>query len=234
MDQKLIPVGRKKIYESIVDQMRQLIVNGTWKPGMRLPSERELTQALSVGRTSVREALRILEAMGFIEIRAGDGSYVNDGIDVPERMQKLADLFKEKPENEYLVELMEARELIESQVSFMATLSATEEDITKLDQIIQQQEFSIKSGGAGIEENINFHLCLAEITGNRVLVELQQIFAQLSHKAISRLFLSPERQEESIHEHKAIALAIKEGRSVDAHQLMLDHLRHRYAQLKPE
>lgn len=230
MHTELKPIDRKRLYESIVDQMRQLIVNGTWKPGDRLPSERELTEIFSVGRTSVREALRILEAFGFIEIHAGDGSYVKEMKDIPKRINELATIFTEpSAEDEYMSELMEARELIESQVAFLAAQSATKEDIAKLDEIIQRQEDSILSGGDGIQENIEFHLCLTEITGNRVLVLLQNIFSQVSIKAVSRYFLSPIRREDSIEGHKVIANAIREGRASEAHKLMLDHLRHRYS-----
>ncbi|MBN1317016.1 MAG: FadR family transcriptional regulator [Anaerolineales bacterium] len=232
MENELKPIDRKRVYESIVDQMRQLIVDETWKPGQRMPSERELTKALSVGRTSVREALRILEAMGFIEIRAGDGCYVRESVNVPQRLQNLADIFNTDDVNEeYIMELMEARELIESQIAFMAAESATEAEIASLDELIDQQEMILKLSGGGVKENIGFHLRLAEITGNRVLVELQQIFFQLSIGAISRYFMSPGRPEDSVQEHKAIVLAMKAHRPAEAHRLMLEHLRNRYTRL---
>jgi len=218
-------VERQRVYDSIVDQIRRLITDGTWKPGQRLPSERELTETLSVGRTSVREALRILEAMGFIEIRAGDGSYVKDSIVVPSRLHKLIDLVQG---DEYSVDLMEARELIESQIAFIAAESATPEDIADLEAIVDRQAASIESGSSTVEDNIEFHLRLTQATGNRVLVELQQIFFQLSHDNIVQLFRVPGRPEESLRQHRAIIQAVKEHCPADAHRLMLDHLRSRY------
>ena len=225
MEGKLHPVERRRVYDSIVDQIRQLITDGTWKPSQRIPSERELTEMLSVGRTSVREALRILEAMGFIEIRAGDGSYVSDSIAVPSRLHNLANLIQG---DEYIVDLMEARELIESQIAFVAAESATPEDIAALEAIAHRQAASIEKDGSGVEENIEFHLRLAEATGNRVLMDLQQIFFRLSRDIIARLFRVPGRARESLHQHRAIIQAIEEHRPVDAHRAMLDHLRSRY------
>lgn len=225
MEGELRPVERRRIYDSIVDQIRQLITAGTWKPGQRLPSERELTEMLSVGRTSVREALRILEAMGFIEIRAGDGSYVQDSVSVPSRLYNLVNLVQG---DEYIVDLMEARELIESQIAFVAAESATPEDVAALEAIVGRQAASIESSGSGIEENIEFHLRLTQATGNRVLVELHQIFFQLSHETIAQLFHVPGRPQESLDQHRAIIQAVKEHRPVDAHRLMLHHLRSRY------
>lgn len=225
METKLRPVGRQRVYESIVDQIRQLIVDGMWKPGQRLPSERELSEVLAVGRTSVREALRILEAEGFIEIRAGDGSYVREGVIVHSHWQNLLNLIRG---DDYTIDLMEARELIESQIAFVAAESATPDDIAALQAIVDKQAASLASGDNQVEENIEFHLRLTQTTGNRVLMELQQIFFELSHGVIAQLFRVPGRQEESVHQHRAIIQAIKEHNPPEAHQLMLAHLRSRY------
>ncbi len=222
----LQPVERQRVYDSIVEQMRQLIANGTWSPGQRLPSERELTEMLRVGRTSVREALRMLEAMGFIEIRAGDGSYVKDNVAVPGRLHSLMNQIQG---DEYIVDLMEARELIESQIAFLAAESATPDDIAALEAIVDQQAACIESGGSAVEENIGFHMRLAQATGNRVLLELQQIFGHLAHETIGQLFRVPGRPEESIRQHRAIIRAVEERRPAEAHRLMLEHLRSRYS-----
>jgi GntR family transcriptional repressor for pyruvate dehydrogenase complex len=225
MEGELRPVERRRVYDSIVDQIKQLITDGTWKPGQRLPSERELTEMLSVGRTSVREALRILEAMGFVKIRAGDGSYVQDSVAASSRLYNLVNLIEG---DEYIVDLMEAREMIESQIAFMAAESATLKDVAALEAIVSKQATAIESGGSGIGENIEFHLRLTQATGNRVLLELQQIFFQLSHETIAQLFRVPGRPQESVEQHRAIILAVKEHRPIDAHRLMLHHLRSRY------
>ena len=225
MDSDLHPVERRRVYDSIVDQIRQLIIDGTWAPGQRLPSERELMDMLSVGRTSVREALRILEAMGFIEIRAGDGSYVKESIAVPSRLHKLAGLIQE---DEYIVDLMEAREMIESQIAFVAAESASPEDIADLEAIVDRQAASIEDEEGLVRENIAFHLRLTQATGNRVLIELQQIFFQLSRRTIAELFRVPGRPQESLQQHRAILQAVKEHCPLDAHRLMLKHLRSRY------
>ena len=225
MESDLRPIERRRVYDSIVDQIRRLIADGTWKPGQRLPSERELTEMLSVGRTSVREALRILEGMGFIEIRAGDGSFVRESVVVPSRLHELINLVQG---DEYIADLMETRELIESQIAFIAAESATPEDIADLEAIVDRQAASMEKGDGRVEDNIEFHLRLTQATGNRVLVELQQMFFQLSHDTIVQLFRVPGRPQESLRQHRAIIQALKERRPVDAHSLMLEHLRSRY------
>jgi len=70
------PVRPRRIYEDIVRQIQGLIAERQLQPGDRLPSERELAELLSVSRASVREALRVLSAMGLVEVRSGDGTFV--------------------------------------------------------------------------------------------------------------------------------------------------------------
>jgi GntR family transcriptional repressor for pyruvate dehydrogenase complex len=226
MTTTLQPIERQRVYETIVDQMRNLIDNGTWKTGQRLPSERELTEMLAVSRTSVREALRILEAMELIEIRQGEGSFIKESTSVPSRLQTLITLFKA---DEYTVDIMEARELLETQIAFLAAESATDEDIQALEANVERMEIKIKSGESAVEENIEFHLRLTQATGNRVLLELQQIFFQLVHETISHLYDIPGRMHVSLQQHRSILNAVKNHQPTEAHRLMLEHLRSRYS-----
>lgn len=225
MEAKIRPIERQRLYESIVEQMHDLIVDGTWKPGERLPSERDLVDMLSVGRASVREALRILEALGYIVIKPGDGSYVSENVSINSLLHNLSHLIHG---DEYIVDLMEVRELIESQIAFMAAEGASAEDIAQLDAILDAQAASVEAGGTGVEKNIQFHVRMTEATGNRVLLELQQIFFQLSRKTITDLFRVPGRREESLRQHRAILEAIRARDSERAHHLMLEHMRSRY------
>ncbi|MFW6116624.1 MAG: FadR/GntR family transcriptional regulator [bacterium] len=225
MGPQIRPVERQRLYESIVDQMHQLIMDGTWQPGEQLPSERELVEMLSVGRASVREALRILEALGYIAIRPGDGSYVSKNVNINSRLHKLSHLIRGE---EYITDLMEVRELIESQIAFIAAESASAQDIASLEAILDKQASAIDAGEDGVEQNIEFHVRLTQATGNQVLLELQQIFFQLSHKAITEFFRVPGRRHESLRQHRAIIEALYEHDSQRAHHLMLQHLRSRY------
>jgi GntR family transcriptional repressor for pyruvate dehydrogenase complex len=221
----LKPVTQQRVYNTIVEQIRTLIEDGTWGPGQKIPPERGLAEKLSVGRTSVREALRILEAMRYIKIIQGEGVFVRDRAKVSSGFNRLLDIIQD---DDYLLDLMEARELVESQIAFLAVESATPEDIQKLEKIVDRQESRIRNGGDGRDENIEFHLYLSEITGNLVFVELQQSFLSLAHEVISEQFRIPGRPEISVEQHRALIRAIKEHKPMEAHRLMLSHLRSRY------
>ena len=224
----LQPVERRRIYENIVEQMRNLIESRVWKAGEKVPSERELTSMLGVGRTSVREALRILEAMGYIEIRPGDGSYVRNNVVFTTSLQKLLEAVQE---DEYFVEILEARELLESHIAFLAAENATAEEVADLEAIVDRQEHSIQSGKDGVDENVEFHLRITEITGNRVLVGMQKFLFTLAHQGIQNLFQIPGLPQESARQHREIIAAVREHRSVEAQKLMLEHVRSRYSQV---
>ena len=226
---ELKPITQQRVYNTIVDQIRILIEDGTWGPGQKIPSERELAKKLSVGRTSVREALRILEAMRYIITIQGDGVFVKDRAKVSSGFNKLLDIVQD---DDYLVDLMEARELIESQIAFLAAESATQEDIQKLEEIVDRQAYQVKKGGDGSKENIEFHIFLSETTGNLVLTELQQSFLSFAHAVISKQFKIPGRIGELVEQHRDLIQAIKERNPAAAHRLMLAHLRSRY--ISPE
>lgn len=221
----LKPITQQRVYNTIVEQIRALIEDGTWGPGQKIPSERELAEKLSVGRTSVREALRILEAMRYITTIQGEGVFVRDRAKVSSGINRLLDIIQD---DEYLIDLMEARELIESQIAFLAAESASPDDIQKLEGIVDRQERQIRNGRDGRDENVEFHLHLAETTGNLVFAELQQSFLSLAHEVISEQFKIPGRPEESVEQHRALIRSIKAHNPAEAHRLMLTHLRSRY------
>ncbi|NIP49902.1 MAG: FadR family transcriptional regulator, partial [Gammaproteobacteria bacterium] len=126
----LEPIRPKKISEEIVNQIKQLISSGELKPGDRIPSERELASLLGVSRPSVREAIMVLEAMGFLESRQGGGTYVK-ALTESSIMDPLAKLV-EKRDPELLRSLAEVRMGLESWSAYLAAQRANEKDIAEL------------------------------------------------------------------------------------------------------
>jgi GntR family transcriptional repressor for pyruvate dehydrogenase complex len=225
MGKRLRPIERKRVSESIVEQLTELILDGTWGPGQRIPSERELSDSLNVGRTSVREALRILETMGYLEIRIGDGSYVREGIPIPFNVNNFINLVQA---DETFDDLMEARELIEQQIAFIAAESATQDDLQELRAVVAQHADAIGRGDPGLEHDIQFHMRLAMATGNRVLFELQQILLQRLRDSIHKLLLEPGRPPLSVRQHREVIEAIEERDPIEARKRMVEHLRSRF------
>lgn len=225
MIEKLKPVEKVQTYENVLEQMRAMIENGYWEPGEKIPSERELITQLEVGRTSIREGLRMLEAMGYIEIRPGEGNFVKQEIIIPIGLQNLKQYMED---DEYIKQLMVTRELIESQIAFLAAEKAMGEDILQLKDILESQKLGLDDSLSSVESNKQFHVCLAKMTQNQILCELQQLLFNLSRKTMFTLFRVAGRPEESYQQHVRIFEAIEKHQPAEAHQQMLDHLRSRY------
>lgn len=225
MQKELRPIEKIQTYENVLGQMRMMIENGQWLPGEKLPSERELIDNLQVGRTSIREGLRMLEAIGYIESKPGEGSFVKQEIIIPIGLQNLKQYIED---DDYIQQLMITRELIESQIAFLAAESATDENILHLNQILEKQNKNLGDPKRSVEINEEFHSYLAEMTQNQVLHELQRLLFNLSRRAIFKLFKVSGRSDESYQQHALIYDAIKNNKPGKAHQHMLKHLRSRY------
>ena len=151
--------------------IRDLIVKTPYRPGDRLPPEREIAEMLDVTRTVVREALIMLEIKGLVEVRRGAGIYVLDNA-AGEGAAESADMNHCNDAGPF--ELLQARQLLESNIAEFAALQATREDIIKMRQALQLEERELASSAPGGSESgdMQFHLAIAEATHNSMLVEL--------------------------------------------------------------
>ena len=119
------PIKTKKIYEEIVEQLRELISTGTFNPGDKLPSERDMAQMLGVSRASVREAVVALQAMGVLDVKPGEGTFVSASMN-SEMIEPLALVLS--VERNPLAQLMEVRRILEAEAAALAAQRATEQD----------------------------------------------------------------------------------------------------------
>lgn len=222
----LKPIEKTKVYAAAVEQIKAAIENGEWPRGTQLPAERELAEQLGIGRTSVREALRVLEVMGLVVIHPGLGTYVAGNSSHARPIELLQSMLQE---DAHVVELLEIREILEPEIAYMAGQSAAAEDIECLAQILDRMERSLAVGLPGVDENVEFHLALTRIAGNRVLLQFHQLFFELSRDSIERFFRVPGRAAESLSGHRELLQAIREGKPQEARQKMLAHLRTRFA-----
>jgi GntR family transcriptional regulator, transcriptional repressor for pyruvate dehydrogenase complex len=225
----LRPISKTKAYEQAADAIKARILDGTWSPGDRIPSERELADQLAISRGSTREALRILEAMGWLEIRPGEGTIVKDrGVEV--------DL---DPASEKLLrqqvkfgEIWESRKIVEPEIAYLA---AERCDQTELDVIEGALSRMIALADAGQMEgallvNTDFHLGVAKASGNMILAHFQRILADAEIQGLrgmestDRRDTSPERVAKTIREHRAILDAIRTGKPKEAERAMFEHL----------
>lgn len=224
----LRPIRTKKIYEEIVQQIKDLVYEGNLKPGDRLPSERELSERLNVSRASVREALSALAAMGIIVIRRGEGTFVqnirNQDIVDSLSMALLMDLNRQQT----AMELLEARRALEGEAAFLAARRANQQDLEKLAELLIEMEHDFQKGILGEETDLRFHLAIAEAAKNSVLSRLMHTVSDTMRQALrtsrQRLYTTPGTPDVLLEQHRAIFEAIKARNPGGARKALKLHL----------
>ncbi len=220
------PIKPKKISEEIVNQIKQLISKGELKPGDRIPSERELAAMLGVSRPSVREAIMVLDAMGFLEARQGGGTYVR-ALTESSIMDPLAKLV-EMRDPEMLRSLAEVRMGLESWSAYLATKRATDADISELRRLYGVMEEQAAKGGWDSEVDAEFHYAITGASHNSLQMHVLNSIHTLFHTTIQVALMEFYRQEGHIQKllthHREIMEAIIAHQPELARQKMMEHL----------
>jgi DNA-binding FadR family transcriptional regulator len=159
------PLRRENVPATIAAELRRRIAAGELKPGDQLPGHRELAAMYSVSVGSVREAISMLISAGLIETRAGRGTYVVDGNDVPQSTFLTEPIGRREVE-----ELIEAREVIELQLAELAAERASPAHVEKLRRCVERMEEAAANPHEYPDADVEFHLALAEAAGNRYLL----------------------------------------------------------------
>jgi GntR family transcriptional repressor for pyruvate dehydrogenase complex len=217
------PINRMNLYQEAAQRIQAQIESGTWAPGSRLPSERELAKALNVGRSSVREALRVLQASDLIEIQPGEGTFVKHK-GSPLNEDRLRSLLQDKE----IADLYEVRELIDVQAAALAAERATNEDLQAIESALDCMAEGIQAGRPCVQEDFEFHMALTHATDNQVLVQMQALLLKRVEPAVEQFLSVPGRLEQSLIEHRALLDAIKKGNASASRELMHAHLQSRF------
>jgi GntR family transcriptional regulator, transcriptional repressor for pyruvate dehydrogenase complex len=214
-------VRKTRIYHEIVDQIRGLITAGRIKPGDRLPPERELAELFKASRNSVRDAIRVLEQMGLIESRQGDGTYVRS-VSVEELTEPLALLLLQS--RTQMRELWEVRRVLEPALAEFAAARITDEELAELDAILEQQRRKVEAGFIALEEDTAFHNGIAEAARNTVMLRALDTLVDLLRQSRERSLQQHDRPAYSLAGHRRILAALRRRDPEGARAEMLRHL----------
>jgi len=218
---ELGPIKSTRIYEEIVRQVKQLIAEGRLKTGDRLPPERELAEKFVVSRTSVREALRALESLGLIEIRAGEGTFVRQ-VSVDALVGPLALMMTSQ--REAIGELFEARRVLEPAIAALAASRATPDEVQDMERILESQAREVAAGRTGIAEDAAFHTAIGAAAHNRAITRIVHAIMDLLTQSREESLNTPGRPTRSHQDHRRILQAIAKRNPSAARQAMTDHL----------
>lgn len=214
-------IKKIRIHEEVFSQIRELIGEGRFKAGEKLPSERELAETFKVSRTSVREALRALETQGLIVSRTGAGNFVAD-LPVESLIAPLARLLID--EKKALVDVFEMRKLIEPQIAALAAERVTAGDIAQLKRIVRKQADAVGRGETGVEADAELHLAIGRATQNRALQKLVSGLMEILGRSREESLQTDKRRATSIAAHRRIIAAIEKHDKARARSEMLRHI----------
>jgi GntR family transcriptional repressor for pyruvate dehydrogenase complex len=221
---------QNRIFEDVVDQIQEAIISGRIKNGDRLPSERELREMLQTSRSTIREALRVLEQKGLIEIRLGTGGgAVVKSISADTITQSLALLIRTRRVS--LDHLAEFRERVEGDVAALAAMRHQPDDIKHLRQLLEEAHAWVKRGPQTADEFLRvdreIHFSIAAVSGNPIYLSiLKTLHDNIQLYFEKYLVMSETRLEQNYAELVEIVNAVEQGDADQARELTQEHVRH--------
>lgn len=177
-DSWLTPVPKQSLSKMVVEKIKEGLISGAISPGEFLPSETELSERFGVGKSSVREAIKMLEALGVVEICKGNGSRIRTEVD-SSVMNPLIFQMILQSKGESKKQLVEFRRMVEVSGSFLAIDNAKEEDITRLKSIHEQTKHDFRKGKATVDNDMEFHNVIYESTHNPFVVSIGRSIMEL-------------------------------------------------------
>jgi len=214
------PIESRRLYEQVADQIGDLIRGGEFRPGARLPAERDLAKTLGVSRPVVREAMIALEIAGLVEVRSGAGAFVREPRGEPASRVNAGD----GPSD-----ILTARMLIEGEIAALAAACASREAVATLAGFVDDMTREHAAGRPWDAADLGFHVGIALATANAALATVVERLWQEQHAPVFAILSERVRLQENwpatLNGHKAILEAIREGRAEAARQAMRAHLR---------
>ncbi len=216
-------VENQRLYRQIADQLAGLIESGEYAVGDRLPPERTLAEQLKVSRSSVREALIALEIEGCVEVRGGNGVFVVD-----RKQARRPDVAPGAPPPGPF-EILQVRCLIEPEAAALAARHASDQQIADLEVSLQEMARNGYAQLTGLQHDGQFHLCIAEASGNGALAMTMRMLWELRvgrfYIQMEQHFHNPPIWQRAIDQHRAVLDAIKARDPVAARAAMRKHIK---------
>ncbi|MFJ9498136.1 FadR/GntR family transcriptional regulator [Brevibacillus centrosporus] len=225
----LSKLAKKNHYEHIIEQIKELILSGGLAPGDKLPSTKDLSEQFGVGRSTTREALSALKAMGLIDIRQGGNCTVKStSLPSPTLLPDLQPLLANR---QTILELLEVRKSLEVSNAAIAAVKRDEQDLLLLEQILTEMSQHMGNEEVGESTDLRFHSTLARSTHNSIMVQLFETIASHLELVIREtrrveIYANQAVSQQFFEEHRAIFQALKDQDAHLAQARMKDHLQH--------
>lgn len=197
-------IERKKLGDQVIHQLQEKISLGELKPGEKIPTETELMTLFGVGRSTVREAVRVLAKAGLLEVRQGDGTYVLD------RTNNLEPL-EHRLRRASILEVYEVRRALELEIAKLAARRRSEEDLLAMRESLAKRREArrVNDKRSYVDADLLFHLAIAAASKNSVLTDLYFSFSNTVRDALDKLISDQELHKNQISIHEQLLAAIE-------------------------
>ncbi|MGB3876900.1 transcriptional regulator NanR [Shinella zoogloeoides] len=219
------PIVRKKLSDEVFARLKHMIETGELKAGDEMPSERELMERYGVGRPAIREAMQALAGKGLVEISQGERAKVLRitaetiirQVDLPAKMMLSGS-------SDTLEHLKSARIFFERGMIREAATRATAEQIAELRALLEKQKQSLGDPDAFIDADMEFHQCIARISGNPIFAAVSGAMLGWLKSYHTEMLIWTGRENFTLAEHEEIIRAIENGNADLAEKAMIKHL----------
>jgi GntR family transcriptional repressor for pyruvate dehydrogenase complex len=220
-DESLQPINRTLVVDEVVDRLINIIIKENLKPGDKLPTERELVSKLSIGRSSLREAIKTLCAVGALDVKRGSGIYVGycDTSILAKPLSWSLILHQSSVE-----QAIEARSVIEVALAGWAAERRSAEDLSAISELLEKLETNENDKDAYVEYDLQFHFAIAKAAKNSMIFQVFIIFQQLLRAWMATTYQETKGAKDSMAAHRQLFEAIRLQDSKTAREIMHEHI----------
>jgi GntR family transcriptional repressor for pyruvate dehydrogenase complex len=215
----LRPLERSRLYEDVGERLAEFVAESGMVPGDQFPTERDLAHRLRVSRTSVRQSFVVLQALGFVDVRHGEGMFLRRTRGFGDSLTKLLERRRRLPD------VLEAREALEVKLAELAAAHRGDRDLKAMKAAIKAMAVEIEGGGLGTDGDAAFHHAIALASRNEILLHLIDAMAEVIQESRVESLSEPGRPPLSLQAHGRILAAIESRSPALAAEEMRRHLR---------
>ncbi|CAM4064043.1 FadR/GntR family transcriptional regulator [Bacillus paramycoides] len=212
-------VSRRKLVDEVLERLQEKIFSGEYEVGDRLPTEPQLMEELGVGRSTLRESIKILVHAGILEVRQGQGTRIIS-------LNIAQDSFEKRLQEANISHVYEARNMLDKEVAMLAAQRRNEEDLLYLKGHLNKRKNALQEGNyvAYIDADIQFHLAIAKASKNEVLLDMYQSFVPVLRHILSQLILNTTDYEDNSEVHEKLFQAILKQNAEEAQTYAVQNL----------
>jgi len=216
-------VPRRKLVDEVLEQLQERIFSGDYNVGDRLPPEPQLMEELGVGRSTLREAIKVLVHAGILEVQQGQGTHIIS-------LSPIENSFEKQLKDANIEHIYEARRMLDKEVSMLAAKRRNEEDLLEIKGYLNKRNRALQKGNyvEYIDADIDFHLSIAKASKNQVLLDLYQSFVPVLLHILNPLILNKALNkiiyEDNPEIHEKLFLAILNQNAEDAQKYVTENL----------